>query len=79
MSRSKKGKQPDISIELVGLGLKLKLSKATGVKLDKNMIHFDQLNDGSWRLIYNSNLIPDIKSLESLRIVRKRDNDNDGE
>jgi hypothetical protein len=58
------------AIELVGLGIELELSKATAVKTDKQMIHLDKLPDGTWRLIYNANLIPDFTKLESLKIVR---------
>lgn len=58
------------SIKLVGLDKELILSKATAIKTDKMMIHLDQLDDGSWRLIYNGNMIPDFTKLESLQIVR---------
>jgi hypothetical protein len=58
------------TIKLVGLDQELILSKATAIKTDKMMIHLDQLPDGSWRLIYNGNMIPDFTKLESLQIVR---------
>lgn len=59
------------SIKLEGLDLTLVLSKATAVKTDKNMIHLDQLPDGTWRLIYNGNMIPDFSKLNSMIIVRE--------
>jgi len=59
------------SIVLEGIGTELILSKATAVKTDKQMIHLDQLPDGSWRLIYNANLIPDFTQLRSMNIVRE--------
>lgn len=59
------------SIKLVGLDQELVLSKATAVKTDKNMIHLDQLPDGTWRLIYNANMIPDFTQLQSLTVVRE--------
>lgn len=47
------------------------LSKATSVKTTKNMIHFDELDDGTWRLIYNPNLIPDFSKVLSFEIERE--------
>ena len=54
-----------------GLDIELELSKATAVKTSNNMIHLDQLADGTWRLIYNGNMIPDFSKVEALRIVRE--------
>lgn len=59
------------AIKLEGLDQELVLSKATAVKTDKNMIHLDQLENGTWRLIYNGNMIPDFTKLISLTIVRE--------
>ena len=59
------------SVRLDGLDLELPLSKATAVKTDKRMIHLDELPDGSWRLIYNGNMIPDFSKLVSMTIVRE--------
>lgn len=59
------------AIEIEGLGKELELSKVTSVRTTKEMIHLDQLSDGSWRLIYNSNLIPDFSKVKSLKIIRK--------
>lgn len=59
------------TIELVGTDHVLELSKVTSVKTTKNMIHLDQLDDGTWRLIYNGNMIPDFKIVESLRVIRE--------
>lgn len=59
------------AIKVNGTDLVLELSKATAVKTEKNMIHFDQLEDGTWRLIYNSNLIPDFTKVENFEIVRE--------
>lgn len=59
------------AIKLEGLDQTLELSKATAVKTDKNMIHLDQLPDGTWRLIYNGNMIPDFSKLVALTIIRE--------
>lgn len=59
------------AITLDGLDQELILSKATAIKTDKNMIHLDQLPDGTWRLIYNANMIPDFTKLTSLTIIRE--------
>lgn len=59
------------AVKVNGTNLVMELSKATAVKTDKNMIHFDQLPDGTWRLIYNGNLIPDFTKVVSFDIVRE--------
>ena len=66
-----KNKQPKRSIELVGTDIVLELSKATAVKTQQEMIHFDKLPDGTWRLIYNSEMIPDFSKIECFKIVRE--------
>ncbi len=59
------------AIEIEGTDVVLELSKATGVRTDKNMIHLDQLPDSTWRLIYNSKLIPDFADVKGLKIIRE--------
>jgi len=59
------------AIEIEGTDIVLELSKATAVRTDKQMIHLDQLNDGTWRLIYNGNLIPDFIKVKALKIIRE--------
>ncbi len=59
------------SINLRGSDKVLELSKVTAVRTDKQMIHLDQLPDGTWRMIYNANLIPDITKIEAFEIVRE--------
>ncbi len=59
------------SIKIEGIGEVLELSKITAVRTNKNMIHLDQLDDGTWRLIYNSKLIPDFKDVVAFKIIRE--------
>lgn len=59
------------AIKIEGLGIELELSKVTSVRTKLQLIHFDQLRDGSWRLIYNENLIPDFSKVRSLKIIRE--------
>ena len=59
------------AISLIGLNQVLELSKATAVNTDKNMIHLDQLKDGTWRLIYNANMIPDFSKLVAMMMIRE--------
>jgi len=61
------------AIELTGTDIILELSKATAVKTNNNMIHLDELDDGTWRLIYNGNLIPDFSKIKALTIIRQDD------
>ena len=59
------------AIRLRGLGVDLELSKITAVKTKQRMIHFDELPDGTWRLIYNSDHISDFRKIEAFEIVRE--------
>lgn len=59
------------AIKLNGTDLVLELSKVTAVKTTQRMIHLDELPDGTWRLIYNGNHIPDFTKIKSLEIIRE--------
>lgn len=59
------------AIKLTGTDLVLELSKVTAIKTDKKMIHLDELPDGTWRLIYNGNMIPDFTKIEVMEIIRE--------
>ncbi len=61
------------SIKIEGTDIELELSRATAVRTDKNMIHLDELPDGTWRLIFNSNMIPDFSVIKGLTIIREDD------
>lgn len=67
---SKRNKDLWRAIEVEGTEHVLVLSKATAVKTNQNMIHLDQLPDGTWRLIYNGNMIPDFTKVIGLKILR---------
>jgi hypothetical protein len=60
------------AIKVVGTDQVLEISKVTAVKLDgPQMIHLDQLPDGTWRLIYNPNTIPDFTKVAALEFIRE--------
>lgn len=63
--------EPFRAILIEGTDEVLVLSKATAVKTKQNMIHIDQLPDGTWRLIYNGNMIPDFTKVLGLKIIRE--------
>lgn len=69
------GKKTDTvrrAIELTGTGqAPLELSKVTTLKTSQQMIHLDRLPDGTWRLIYSGDTIPDITKLQALTIIRE--------
>ena len=50
--------------------IELVLSKATSINSSQQMINLDQMKDGTWRLIYNENLIPDFSKVEKFEIIR---------
>ncbi len=57
-------------IKLTGTDIELNISKATAVKTKSKMIHFDELSDGSWRIIYNGDMIPDFSKIQAFDIIR---------
>lgn len=59
------------AIFIEGIDTELVLSKVTMVKTSKQMINLDQLPDGTWRLIYSEDTIPDITKVLGFRIVRE--------
>jgi hypothetical protein len=59
------------AVKINGLDMELVLSKVTSVKTENEMIHLDKMRDGTWRLIYNENMIPDFTKVKSLEIVRE--------
>lgn len=70
----KNKKTPSVrrAIALTGSSLEpLELSKVVAVRTAKNMIHLDELDDGTWRLIYNGNHIPDFSKITALTLIRE--------
>lgn len=59
------------AIALKGTDLVLEVSKVTAVKTKQRMIHLDELADGTWRIIYNGDHIPDFSKIEALEIIRE--------
>lgn len=59
------------AIKLTGTDIVLELSKVTAVKTSQKMIHFDELPDGTWRMIYNGNHIPDFTKIDAFEIIRE--------
>jgi len=59
------------AIKLVGTDIILELSKVTAVRTKQRMLHLDELPDGTWRLIYNGEHIPDFTKIECFKIVRE--------
>ena len=49
----------------------LELSKATAIQGKKRMIHLDELDDGTWRLIFSKDLIDDFSLIKSFDIIRE--------
>jgi len=35
------------------------------------MIHFDELDDGTWRLIFSKDMIDDFSKIKSFEIIRE--------
>ena len=59
------------SILIEGINTELVLSKVTMIRTPKQMINLDMLDDGTWRLIYSENTIPDITKVDGFKIIRE--------
>lgn len=59
------------AIKINGTDKILELSKVTSIKTQTEMIHLDKMTDGTWRLIYNENLIEDFKEVKNFEIIRE--------
>jgi hypothetical protein len=57
------------AIELQGAGATLELSKVTTVSVKARMIHFDELPDGTWRMTYNRDMLPDFNPVTALKFA----------
>ncbi len=60
-----------IKVNLEGTDLVLELSKATAIAGNKKMIHFDELPDGTWRLMFSRDMIDDFSKIKSFEIIRE--------
>lgn len=60
-----------IKVNLEGTDIVLELSKATAIQGKKKMIHFDELDDGTWRLIFSKDMIDDFSKIKSFEIIRE--------
>lgn len=49
----------------------LVLSKATEVKTSNKMINIDKLKDGTWRMIYDADTIPDMVDVLNFELHRE--------
>jgi hypothetical protein len=57
------------ALQIVGTGVTLELSRVTAIRVKARMIHFDELPDGTWRLTYNSEMIPDFTVISALTLA----------
>lgn len=53
-----------------GTGRILDVSMVVSVKVRPQLIHFDELPDGSWRITYNPKLIEEFRDLEQISFER---------
>lgn len=76
MAKKSKGR---LVIKLNGVDKELEVTKLTELTLNdesKEYINFDKMKDGTWRLIYTGRTIPDIKALQSIELVRIKEDES---
>lgn len=59
------------AIKLEGTDQIFEISKAAGVKTNGFLMHLDLLDDGTVRLLFNSNLIPDFTKIAGITVIRE--------
>jgi hypothetical protein len=56
------GDTPDVVLEI---------GKVVVIDVDRDVLYFEKMKDGKWRLTASKSIIPDFTKLESLQIVRE--------
>ena len=64
------------AIKIDGIDKELEISRVTAVKAGDFVMHIDGLKDGTVRIIYNSNIIPDIAQVKGITIIREDNEDS---
>lgn len=54
-----------------GSHIDLVISKAAAVDTKQSMINLDKLPDGTWRLVWDKNLLPNFSAFKSLVMLRE--------
>ena len=49
----------------------IEISKVSVIKKGKNMFYLDQLDDGTYRLVYSLDMIPDLTKVNNIEIIRE--------
>lgn len=49
----------------------LVISKATMVKLPTGRLNIDEMNDGTYRILWNEELVPDFSKLDRIEVKRE--------
>lgn len=53
-----------------GTFIDLEVTRAASVDTKQSMINLDKLNDGTWRLIWDKNLMEEFTEFKSLEMIR---------
>jgi hypothetical protein len=54
-----------------GSFIDLEITKATSVDTKQSMINLDKLADGTWRLVWDKNLLAEFSDFKSLEMIRE--------
>jgi hypothetical protein len=73
---ARKKKEPRRALEIVGADKTLEISRATKIRSgnpDYEVIHFDKLPDGTWRLTWTEDTVGKFSDVEELvlRMIRE--------
>jgi hypothetical protein len=58
-------------IKMDGSFIDMDITIATSVDTNKSMINLDKLEDGTWRLIWDSNILEEFTEFKSLEMIRE--------
>jgi hypothetical protein len=57
------------ALKVEGTNTELEFSKITAIGVERQFLHFDRLNDGTWRLTYSKNFLTDFTVVQAITLI----------
>lgn len=61
------------TLEIGGLGTIAKLSRVVAIPTDRNLIHFEHLPNGTWRILHTQSTFPNLSQVTEFKVIRDGD------
>lgn len=63
----------NLFVDVVGTDLKFEVVKTIPIRSEMVSIHFDQLSNGKWQILYNAEYLPNFNQIEAFVVKREGD------